>query len=303
MLVSKREGLVSGRPGELEGKVGMKRERSVIFVLILAALGLTVYLDPLRSLLADVLQRKGSSHGLFVPFICGYLIWLKLDKIKGLTLQTALLPGGAVMMAGFVVLYFGRSGTGYVLPVLSFLVVAAGILLVVLGQEVFKEVSFPLFFLAAMIPLPEGIYSQVSEWMRYASTWGAVTLLEPLCIPLHREGYDIYLPNMHLVVNEACSGIRYLLSYLVFSLAYAFRLKQSSKARILVVIAALPLSVVGGVLRLSFVFSTAYYIGPVMIERRPHELLSWSVFAVLLVAAVGVDRYLEKRKGIGFGSR
>jgi exosortase/archaeosortase family protein len=69
------------------------------------------------------------------------------------------------------------------------------------------------------------------------------------------------------------------------------------------VMAALPLSVVGGVLRLSVVFSTAYYIGPVMTERRPHDLLSWSVFAVLLVAAIGVDRYLDRDRSKGFGHK
>jgi hypothetical protein len=130
---------------KLEISVGMKRQRALIFVVILAALGLTVYVDPLRFLLIDVLQRKGSSHGLFVPFISGYLVWLKLDRIKGLTPQTALLPGGAVMMAGFALFYLGRSDTGYVLPVLSFLLVTGGVLLVLLGPEVFKEVSFPLF--------------------------------------------------------------------------------------------------------------------------------------------------------------
>ena len=298
-----QEHCVIGDADKLEVNVGMKRERSLIFFAILAALGLTVYLDPLYSLLTDVLQRKGSSHGLFVPFICGYLVWLKFDRIKGLTTQTALLPGVAVMMAGFALYYLGRSDTGYVLPVLSFLLVAAGVLLVLLGQEVFKEVRFPLFFLAAMIPLPDSVYGQVAEWMRHSSTWGAVALLEPLDIPLHRDGYDIYLPNIHLVVDEACSGIRYLLSYLVFGLAYAFRFKRSSEARTLVLIAALALSVVGGVLRLGVVFSTAYYIGPVMTQRRPHELLSWSVFTVLLVAAIVVDRYLEKRKRNGSGSR
>ena len=301
MLISKGEGLVSGQPGEMEGKVGMKRQRSLILLVILAALGLTVYLDPLYSLLTDVLQRKGSSHGLFVPFICGYLIWLKFDRIKELTAQTALLPGVTVMMAGFALYYLGRSHTGYVLPALSFLLVAAGVLLGLLGQEVFKEVRFPLFFLAAMIPLPDSVYGQVGEWMRHSSTWGAVALLEPLDIPLHRDGYDIYLPNIHLVVDEACSGIRYLLSYLVFGLAYAFRFKRSSEARTLVLIAAMALSIVGGVLRLGVVFSTAYYIGPVMTQRRPHELLSWSVFSFLLVAAILVDQYLEKRRRDGSG--
>ena len=280
----------------------MKRQRTLIFFAILTALGLTVYLDPLRFLLIDVLQRKGSSHGLFVPFISGYLLWLKLDNIKEAKPQAGLLTGVAVMAAGTALLWLDQSDTGYVLPVLSFLLVAAGVLLALLGQEVFREAAFPLFFLLAMIPLPESLYAQVAECMRYSSTGGAVALLESFDIPLHRDGYDIYLPNMHLVVGEGCSGIRYLLSYLAFGLAYAFRFKQSTEARIPVLIVALALSIVGGVLRLGFVFSTAYYIGPVMTERRPHELLSWSVFTVLLAAAIGVDRYLQRRKRNGSGA-
>jgi len=297
-----REHGIVGSVDNLQANVGMKRERAIIYLVVFTVLVLTVYADPLYSLLTDVLQRKGSSHGLFVPFICGYLIWLKLDRINALSPQTALLPGGAVMMAGFGLFYLSRSGTGYVLPVLSFLLVAAGLLLVLLGQEVFKEACFPLFFLAAMIPPPDAVYSQVAEWMRHSSTWGAVALVESLDIPLHRQGYEIYLPNMHLVVDEACSGIRYLLSFLAFGLAYAFRFKRSTEGRALVLVAALALSLLGGVLRLGVVFSTAYYIGPVMTQRHHHDLLSWSVFTVLLAGAIGLDRYLENRKRNGSGA-
>jgi uncharacterized membrane protein YbhN (UPF0104 family) len=63
-----------------------------------------------------------------------------------------------------------------------------------------------------------------------------------------------------------------------------------------VVAATLPLSIAGGVIRLWIIFTTAYYIGPVMTENRPHVLLSWSVFTVVLVAAIAADRLLSKRK-------
>jgi len=65
-----RQHCAIGGAGKLEVNIGMKRDRLIIFVAILAGLGLTIYLDPLYSLLTDVLDRKGSSHGLFVPFIC-----------------------------------------------------------------------------------------------------------------------------------------------------------------------------------------------------------------------------------------
>lgn len=279
------------------------RGRALIFLSVLGGLGVTIYGEPLYALFAAVFQRQGSSHGLFVPFISGYLIWLKLDKIKGLTPQVALLPGGAMAATGFVLFGLGRGSPGFSLPVLSFLLIAGGLILVLFGREVFKEVSFPLFLLAAMIPLPTVLYSQIAEWMRQATTWGAVTLLKPIGIHLYRDGFHIYLPNAHLFVDHSCSGIRYLLSYLVFGIAYAFCYKQSTKARALVVLAALPLSVVGGVLRLGIIFSSAYYIGPVMAEHRPHVLLSWSVFTALLAGAIGVDRYLTgvrvQRSGVG----
>ena len=298
-----QEHFASCRSAELEGKGELRRERWLILFLTLGVLGLTVYADPLRSLLSDVLQRRGSSHGLFVPFISGYLVWLNLDKIREAKPRSDLLPGVAAMMAGSALFYLCGGEPGHGLPVLSFLLVASGLLLVLLGQALFREVRFPLFFLVAMIPLPEAFYSQVADWMRHTSTWGALALLEPLDIPVHREGYDVYLPNIHLVVDEACSGVRYLLSYLAFGLAYGFRFKQEIRARTLVLVAALALSIAGGALRLGVVFSTAYYIGPVMTERHRHDFLSWSVFTALLVAAILADRYLEKRRHKGSGAQ
>jgi exosortase len=286
----KPEIIAAGKLEPLNGK-----GRWLIFLLALFGLGLTIYGEPLNALFASVLQREGSSHGLFVPFIAGYITWLKLDKIKGIKSQLALVPGCMVAAVGFLIFYFCRNNTGFSMAALSFFLVAAGLVLLFFGREMFKEVSFPLLFLVAMIPLPTIVYSQLAEWMRQATTWGAVTLIKPLDIPMHRVGYDVYLPKIHLYVAHSCSGIRYLLSYFVFGIAYAFRYRHCSKGRLLLVAATVPLSIAGGVFRLWIIFTTAYYIGPIMTEHRPHVLLSWSVFTVLLVAAIAADRLLSKK--------
>jgi hypothetical protein len=62
------------------------------------------------------------------------------------------------------------------------------------------------------------------------------------------------------------------------------------------VMGAVPLSIAGGVLRLGVIFSSAYYIGPIMAEHRPHVVLSWTVFTVLLVGVISVDQYLSRKK-------
>ena len=270
--------------------------RPILFWFILGVLGSTIYAEALWSLFISVVQRHGSSHGLFVPFIAVYLIWLRREKLKGIVYQSALPFGAALALAGLACFFSGHSSPGLFLPVLSFLLVTAGLILMFFGKALFKEVGFPLFFLAAMIPWPEAVYSQIAEWMRQVATSGAVMLLKPFGFTFHRDGFDIYLHNIHMYVAHSCSGIRYLLSYLVFGLAYAFIFKQSSKVRMLVVAAAVPLAVFGAVLRLWIMFLTAHYIGPVMVEHRPHVLLSWSVFTVLLVTAIGVDQYVTRMK-------
>jgi exosortase len=201
-----------------------------------------------------------------------------------------------MVMAGFALYYLNQGGPGFTLPVLSFLLVTAGLILSFFGRELFKEVSFPLFFLAAMIPLPEAVYSQMADIMLQVTTWTSVTLLNAIGIPLHRDGYNIYLPNIHLVVDHSCSGIRVLLSYFAFGLAYAVRYKQSNRARLLVLAIALPLSLIHNIIRFCVLFISVQSIGPVLTESYPHVFLSWSVFTVLLVAAIGVDRYVSRAK-------
>ena len=140
-----------------------------------------------------------------------------------------------------------------------------------------------------MIPLPEPVYMKIAELMRSVSTAGSVWISRLCGVPLVRDGYYIYLPNTNLFVAEGCSGMRYLISYLVFSVAYAYYFKRSVKSRLLVVLAALPISIFAAVMRLTVIFLAAYYIGAFMAGKQEHILLSWCVFAALLAGAMIFD--------------
>ena len=269
------------------------RTRFLFFLLILFGIGVTFYRESLFALSAVVLHRKGSSHGIFVPFISGYFLWLKYDRIKELRPQTALLSGGAMLLGGVLLFFLSRAAFSLPLSVLSFLCIAAALILLFFGMEVFREALFPLFFLATMIPLPSAIYNQIAYWMRVMNTWGAVIVTKALGVPLYREGFNIYLPEINLFVADACSGIRYLLSYFTFGLVYAVLYKKGIVTRIFWVIGTVPLSIVAGITRLSVIFLSAHYISPVMAEHRPHVILSWAVFATFLFGVIVSDQYVS----------
>lgn len=261
--------------------------RFLILIGLLAGLGGLVYGSILYDLFFSVIHREDSSHGICVPFIAGYLIWLKLAKIKETKAEFAPALGMMLAAPGMLLLFF--------LPSFSFLLVAGGLIIGLFGKDVFKELWFPFFFLSAMIPLPTPLYEQLTEWMRISTTWGSVSALQLFHFPIYRDGYNISLPNMNLFVANSCSGIRYLIPYFVFGLAYAFVCKNTMKSRVLVVLATIPMSILGGVLRQSIIFLSAYYISPVMAEHRPHVMISWSVFVVVLTGAMGLDRRISRK--------
>ena len=273
------------------------RLRLLFLFILLVGLGVFAYGGTLSSLMYSVLNREGSSHGLFVPFISGYFLWLKRERIRQLEPDFVLVPGIVMVVAGFGMLFLSRGSTEVALPALSFLVVAAGLAMAFLGNRIFKELSFPLFFLATMIPLPKPIYHQIAEWIRATSTTGSVWLMHLFHLPVYREGYIVVLPNVDLNIAMSCSGIRYLLSYFVFSVAYAFVCKKTLKARTMVVLCSFPIAVVAGVLRLSSIYLTCYYIGAFMAGHRPHVFVSWLVFLIVLAGSIAVDQGISGRQG------
>ena len=134
--------------------------------------------------------------------------------------------------------------------------------------------------------------------MRAINIRGSVAVTSLLGVPVYRDGYDVYLPGMHLVVNHGCSGIRYLLPLFTFSIVYAFLYRENKLARFSIILGSIPLSVVASTIRLVVIFIAAYYISPFWAEDKPHVFLSWVVFTAILFGSIGIDQFLLNRRAV-----
>lgn len=177
---------------------------------------------------------------------------------------------------------------------LSFFVFIAGLIWVLLGKKIIKELFFPIFFLITMVPLPSDFYVDLANLTR-AITYGASSWVISLFgIPYFKTGYVIHLPNAALQVDLGCSGVRYLISYFVFALAYAYISRERIKSRFLVVGASIPISIIASILRLVAIISLTYIFGRHMAEYWPHVIISWSVFFGVLILSIGLDQFFQK---------
>jgi exosortase len=283
--------LQSDKPINSINTIQPVRIRLLLLLLLLVLAGVFLYGTALKDLISAVVNRQGSSHGVFVPFLSGFFIWMKRDTLREIEPVYDVLGLPLIVIAAVPpLLDIGK----FYLQSISFFVFTAGLIWVVLGKKIIKEVSFPLFFLITMVPLPDAFYLDLANLMR-SITYGASSwFISFIGIPNFKAGYVLHLPNAALQVNLGCSGIRYLISYFVFGLAYAYISRERMISRLLVIGSTIPISIIASILRLVAIISLTYIFGPHMAEYWPHVIISWSVFFGILILSIGLDQFFQK---------
>ena len=272
------------------------RVAGLLFALGLA--GVVFYSDTLRQLLNAVLRREESSHAVFVPLLSFYFVWRKRARLREMQLRYDIIPGLGVVAGGLLLFSLARAHDYFFWECFSFVIVILGLAICFLGKDWLKEILFPVVFLISMIPIPEHVYGTMADWLREAAISASTQVLALIGVPFLREDLMIHLPNTALNINIGCSGIRYLLSYFFFGIAYAYLYRTKTSQRVLLVCLTIPISLMASTLRLTSIALLAYYIGPHMATYWPHVITSWLVFLSVLAFFVALDQWLVSRKEI-----
>jgi exosortase len=265
----------------------------VILALIIFSAGIFLYGTALWNLIHAVLDRQDSSHGIIVPLLSGYFIWKKRNSLRAI--KSYFDPFGIPIVA-FSLLFPLLSFSEFYVRILSFLIFISGAVILIKGRVLFKEIAFPLFFLITLIPLPHGLYINFADYTRDITLGVSSWIIFVLKIPFLKEGTFIHLPNAVLNVNINCSGIRYLISFFVFGLAYSYLFRKTIGSRLILIALTIPISLTASVIRLTAIFLLTYLFGPHMAEYWPHVIISWIVFSVIMVASILLDQFYLNRK-------
>ncbi len=265
--------------------------QAVIKAIIVAALVILLYYPVLRPLVADWIDLPDFSHGFLVLPISLYLVWVKRDRLMSPSSPS---NWGLLLLAfGLILLLSGRLAAEYFTQRLSIPVVIAGLVLFLSGKEHLKAVAFSIIFLFLMIPLPSIIMQKITFPMQlFVSHWAAQSL-ELLGIPVLLEGNIIHLPNTALNVAEACSGIRSLVSLLTVGTLFAYFKTKILWQRLLIIIAALPITMVVNVFRVAFTGVLSYKFGQQAAERF-HELSGFILFLMAAAMFYGLSLLISR---------
>ena len=252
---------------------------------------IAVYYPILNRLVAQWSSDDDVSHGFFVPLVAGYITWQRRETLLRTEWKPAWWGMGILVWAGFQA-YLGMLGAELFLQRTAFLLSLLGMLLVLGGTRLVRELLFPLLLLPFMIPLPTVVYNQITFPLQLFASAVAERSLELLDIPVLRDGNILELASQKLSVAEACSGIRSLLSLSFLSLVYAYFFDRKIWMRWVLLIATIPIAIVANSARVTLT-GVLSEIDPALAEGFFHEAEGWVIFVVALTMMVIVHLLLN----------
>jgi exosortase len=257
-----------------------------------SALLIVAYFPVLRHLVEQWSTDEDVSHGFFVPLVAAFIAWQRREQILALDYHPAWW-GLGVMAWAAIQGYVGTLGAELFLQRTSFLIALVGLLLVVGGTRLLRELAFPLLLLPFMIPIPTVIYNQITFPLQLFASQVAEFSLGIIGIPVLRDGNILELASQKLSVVEACSGIRSLLSLSFLSLVYAYFFDTRVWMRWLLLAATIPVAIIANAGRVT-ITGILSEINPELARGFFHSLEGWIIFLIALFMLIGLHAIINR---------
>ncbi|MGA3185994.1 MAG: exosortase/archaeosortase family protein [Bryobacteraceae bacterium] len=245
---------------------------------------IVAYFPILKHLVWQWSTDEDVGHGFFVPLVAGYIAWQRRDQLIALEWKPAWW-GVALLAWGAFQAYIGLLGAELFLQRTAFLISLVGLLLVLGGKALVRELAFPLLLLPFMIPIPTVVYNQITFPLQLFASRVAENLLGLINIPVLREGNVLELASQKLSVAEACSGIRSLLSLSFLALVYAYFFDRKVWMRWALFIGVLPIAILANAGRVTITGILSEY-NTELAKGFFHELEGFVIFLIALVMLV-----------------
>jgi len=236
-------------------------------------------------------------HGLVVPLIVAGLMWWKRKELWGGPLELWPPALGVVGVAA------GLHVLGYLIQQPRISIVAMflglyGLMGLAWGPRFLRACWFPYVLLVFCVPL--GSLAEIVTFpLRMVVTYISVGIAQGLGFDVLRGGSLIYdaQRTYRYDVAPACSGIRSLMSLLALTVIFGMTAFRTAWRRWVMVLAAVPLAVLGNVARITFTILVTEVFGQsygVSVEQR----FGFVTFAVAIGCLLLLEQWLREPEAV-----
>jgi len=269
---------------QISGRHPMQKDLSRFVSVILMLLAVTTwsYWSTVTDLFKEWQSNDDYSAGQLVPLVALFLVWRERKTLRTCLLKPCWWGVGLLILAQiartFGLLFMYESAERY-----SLVLTIAGLVLMVAGWQVFRNVSWILLFLFLMVPLPGRVHNLISAPLQRMATTGSVFLLEAFGVRVSQQGNVVMLnQNIPLAVAEACSGLRMLTAFIIVAAFIAYMIKRSRGQKITLLVSSIPAGVICNILRIVVTAVLMLHVSTKVAEKFFHDFAG----LVMMPAAV-----------------
>jgi exosortase len=286
----------------MTGSTSVRSAHAALAVGVLGAAFLWLYSRVLSGLVAQWGADDNYTHGFLVVPLAAYFVYERRHALADAPMRPSL-AGLFVIAAGLLCFAVGQLSAELFLTRVSLIVLLAGCVLFLVGMHHLRLLAFPIAFLLLMVPLPAIIFNYISFPLQTLAAQLGAAAISTGGVPVLREGNMLLLPGRALEVAEACSGIRSLISLLMFAIVFAYFSEPRPPRRVLIALAAIPIAVLVNAARVAGTGLATYWISPAAADGFFHSFSGWLMFLLAIGALVACQRLLEVTRVVGMRTR
>lgn len=170
------------------------------------------------------------------------------------------------------------------------------------GLRVLLKNWFPFFYLSLLIPIPGWALDQFTAPLKLLVSALSAGVVEPMGIPLVREGVTMTVGPYQLLVEDACSGLNSLIGLIAITLFYIYLLRNASwRYSLFLVCLIIPVAIAANVIRIVTLILLTYFFGDAVGQGFLHVTAGLFLFALSLGLMFALDslvfRFIRPARG------
>ncbi len=265
-----------------------------VWLPLLALIGFVAITWPVwQWLWFEWMSNQYYSHGLLILPVALFLVVQRFRNDPDLvyTPGQGALAGVIALALGLAAYLVALQQRAYYLAAFAMIGMLAGLVWALAGAAVLRKLVFPIGYLALMVPLPA--LDRVTLPLALFTGFCSGSLVQWLGLPVAINGNAIALPNADLVIGAQCSGVNSLITLVALLVLVAYLLEGPVWSRLALILLAIPLALVGNILRVATLLFVARAWGADAAFTFYHDYSGILFFVAVLALIMPLTRALQ----------
>lgn len=257
----------------------------------LIALSFFAFRGPWEELLNEIARREDNSYIYVVPFVAGYLVWLRRSRLRFIHRRPSL-AGSAMLAAAAGLAWWGAETDTRVAMHLSAILSLVACFVAFAGTAAIRQFFPAVLALCFLVPIPGELRRTIAGFLQAIAVFVTNDVLEIVGIPSERQGNVILIRGTPILVGEACDGMRMVMALALTYFTFVFSIPLKLGARIMLIVASPAIAIVCNLVRLVATGLAYAYSTPAFAEDF-HDVAGWFMLPLAIVLLLGIVRLMR----------